>query len=123
MFLWQALKIRKALKARGILGMNQRNADFILPFNQRKYYPLVDNKCTTKTLATKAGVRVPEVYMVVEIEKQIETLHHFLEKQEDFVLKPASGSGGSGGTPRTHKQHETPHWHDGGYYHWLCCHK
>ncbi len=79
-----------------MLGMNRRNADFILPYNKRKYYPLVDNKRITKQLAIEAGVRVPEVYTIIEIERQIQGLHHLLEKHEDFVLKPASGSGGNG---------------------------
>jgi len=38
----------RALKSKGVLGINQRNADYILPLNKRRYYPLVDDKLATK---------------------------------------------------------------------------
>ena len=31
------------LRARGILGINRRNADFVLPHNPRSHYPRVDD--------------------------------------------------------------------------------
>ncbi len=33
----------KTLSGKGVIGMNSRNADVILPFNPRKSYPLVDD--------------------------------------------------------------------------------
>lgn len=41
------------LRKRGVLGINQRNADFIMRFNKRKFFPLVDDKLITKELALK----------------------------------------------------------------------
>lgn len=38
----------RRLRQLGVLGMNQRNADYILPFNPRHHYPLVDDKRRTK---------------------------------------------------------------------------
>lgn len=84
------------LKKMGILGMNRRNADFILPYNPRKLFPLVDNKLETKRLAGSAGIPVPELYHVVEIEHQIKAVHTVLAKHPSFVIKPAQGSGGDG---------------------------
>lgn len=86
----------RRLKALGILGMNQRNGDFIAPYNKRALYPLVDDKLKTKHLAEEAGVAVPKLYAVVEIEKQIEDLVTQLVQYDDFVVKPAHGSGGEG---------------------------
>jgi alpha-L-glutamate ligase-like protein len=80
----------------GILGINQRNADFTLKYNARRFYPLVDDKLKTKQLALKAGIAVPELYGVVEIERQIRDLPAFLERYPDFVIKPSKGSGGNG---------------------------
>jgi len=37
---WQ---LAKALSAAGVLGMNGRNGDFVLPRNPRRLYPLVDD--------------------------------------------------------------------------------
>lgn len=84
------------LKNAGILGINQRNADYILQYNQRKFYPRVDDKMYTKLLALEAGIAVPELYGVVEIEHQVGELPEFLKKYNDFVIKPCQGSGGDG---------------------------
>ena len=45
------------LRKRGVLGINQRNADFIMRFNKRKFFPLVDDKLITKELALKKRYR------------------------------------------------------------------
>ena len=84
------------LRQLGIMGLNERNADFILPFNARHNYPLVDNKLLTKELAEQAGIPVPKLYGVVEIVHQIEELSEQLVIYDDFVVKPAHGSGGEG---------------------------
>jgi len=86
----------KRLRELGIMGMNQRNADFILPYNPRKHFPLVDDKRQTKELALAAGIAVPELYAVIEIEHQVDVLPQMLAPYEDFVIKPAHGSGGEG---------------------------
>ena len=80
----------------GILGINNRNANFTLKYNSRRFYPLVDDKLKTKHLAIKEGISVPELYGVVEIERQIRDLPAFLERYSDFVIKPSKGSSGNG---------------------------
>lgn len=86
----------KALRALGVMGINQRNADYIIKYNRRRYYPLVDDKLLTKERAVDAGISVPELYGVIESEHQIKSLHKILEGHDDFVIKPAKGSGGEG---------------------------
>jgi alpha-L-glutamate ligase-like protein len=86
----------RQLHARGILGINQRNADYILLENPRRNFPLVDDKRRTKELAEAAGIAVPKLYAVVEIVHQIESMHEVLAPYNDFVIKPAHGSGGEG---------------------------
>ena len=80
----------------GFLGMNKRNADFILPYNPRKNFPLVDDKRRTKELALASGIAVPELYAVIEIEHQVDMLTRLLAPYDEFVIKPAHGSGGEG---------------------------
>ena len=59
----------RRIRAAGVLTMNQRNAEFISEYNNRRHYPLVDDKLRTKQLAQDAGIRVPELYAVIEIER------------------------------------------------------
>ena len=86
----------RRLREFGLLGMNQRNGDYISQFNPRHFYPRVDDKILTKQLAIDAGIAVPELYAVVEIEYQIAGLSTMLAKYDEFVIKPAHGSGGEG---------------------------
>jgi alpha-L-glutamate ligase-like protein len=86
----------RALKRRGVLAINRRNADYILRYNPRRLYPLVDDKWQTKQLAIENGIAVPELYAIVEIQGQVRELPRLLQHRQDFVIKPARGSGGEG---------------------------
>ena len=86
----------KLLSQKGILGINNRNANYTLKYNSRNKYPLVDNKLKTKQLAIEAGIPVPELYAVIEIERQIQDIDDIIKHQDAFVAKPACGSGGNG---------------------------
>ena len=89
-------KTRKALRARGVMGINQRNGDYILRYNKRSLYPLVDDKIRTKKLALDAGIQVPDMYGIIDTEQGISKLQHIVETHGDFVIKPAQGAGGDG---------------------------
>lgn len=86
----------KNLKEKGVMGINQRNADYVLKYNQRQFYPLVDNKILTKQKALSAGISVPELYGIINTEHEISHLNSIIQDRNDFVIKPAQGSGGDG---------------------------
>ncbi len=86
----------KDLNAKGIMGINRRNADFVLKYNKRHLYPIVDDKIITKQRAIEAGIHVPEMYGVISTEKEIEKLDSIIGEHNDFVIKPAQGAGGDG---------------------------
>ena len=88
--------LARKLKAAGVLGINHRNAIYLLPYNDRRNYPLVDDKVLTKDLARKAGVAVPDLYGLVEIQAQVASVPSILKPYQDFVAKPAQGSQGEG---------------------------
>lgn len=92
----QAYRAYRSLAAKGILGMNCRNADFIGPYNKRHLYPLVDDKLKTKQLALTADVNVPQLLGVIREQHDIATVSQLLPAQEGFCIKPAQGSGGKG---------------------------
>lgn len=76
--------------------MNERNAHLIARLNPRKKYPLVDDKLLTKELALKAGIAVPALYGFVETNHDVRHLPQIVAGHEEFVIKPAHGSGGKG---------------------------
>lgn len=86
----------RRLKANGVIGMNRRNADFILALNDRRHYPLVDDKLNTKRLAQEAGIAVPSLYGAIEHPHQVRLFETIVAGHEEFVVKPACGSGGEG---------------------------
>lgn len=86
----------RRLREIGMMGIGQRNADYVLLHNPRKFYPRVDDKVITKRLAIEAGLPVPELYALVREEHEIEELHAVLKDRQQFVVKPAHGSGGDG---------------------------
>lgn len=88
--------VAKRLRELGVLGLNQRNADFIMRLNPRHLYPLVDDKLQTKRLALEAGMAVPELYGVIRNQAEVRNFAEIVESRESFVIKPARGSGGSG---------------------------
>ncbi|HET7843819.1 MAG TPA: alpha-L-glutamate ligase-like protein [Xanthomonadales bacterium] len=90
------LKTARRLREIGLVGIGERNAEFVLRYNPRKFYPRVDDKLITKQLAIEAGLPVPELYAVVREEHEIEELHAKIRERDQFVVKPAHGSGGDG---------------------------
>lgn len=90
------ISLFRRLKRHGVLSINQRNSDFVLRYNPRKLFPLVDDKLKTKKLALKAGIAVPPLYDIIETEQQIKNIEERFAPYNDFVVKPARGSGGDG---------------------------
>ena len=86
----------RELREMGVVGINMRNARFILPNNPRRLYDLVDNKIRTKSLAEEMGIAVPETYGIVANPHDMSRLERMLGDRESFVIKPAGGSGGKG---------------------------
>ena len=89
-------RIIKALRENGVLAINRRNAEYTLKYNPRRLYPLVDDKLQTKRLALENGIAVPELYGIVEVEGQVRNVESMISGHNDFVVKPAHGSGGEG---------------------------
>ncbi|PKM16768.1 MAG: alpha-L-glutamate ligase-like protein [Gammaproteobacteria bacterium HGW-Gammaproteobacteria-2] len=96
MRVFNPVAIARSLRRIGLMGIGERNADYVLLHNQRKFYPRVDDKLITKKLALAAGLPVPDLYAVVREEHEISDLHQLLACREQFVVKPAHGSGGDG---------------------------
>lgn len=88
--------LARRLRACGVLGLNARNTSYVLRYNRRHLYPIVDDKLLTKERAVAMGMAVPELYGVLRYQHEIRELGQLLDGREDFVIKPARGSGGNG---------------------------
>lgn len=88
-------RIRK-LMASGVLGLNQRNGDYILRYNDRRFYPLVDDKVLCKERMLRENLPVPELIGIIAAMHQVSHIRDVLGEVQEFVIKPAHGSGGDG---------------------------
>lgn len=88
--------VYRRLREAGVLSINRRNSDYVLRYNQRKLYPLVDDKLKTKQLALRAKIAAPPLYALIETEQQIKRVEEILQPYSSFVIKPARGAGGDG---------------------------
>jgi len=84
------------LRTAGVMGMNYRNFDVIGKCNQRRLYPLVDDKVKTKTLANNIGINTPKLIGKIECQYEVKNILNIISGYREFVIKPAQGSGGKG---------------------------
>ncbi len=85
-----------SLKKVGVLGINNRIGRFILRYNQRKYYPIVDDKAKTDQMLKETDIKMPENYLVIENIGELKNFSQALRDIKQFVIKPAMGSQGNG---------------------------
>ncbi len=88
--------IARRLREAGVLGLNERNAEYIMRLNPRRLYPRVDDKALTKRLALEAGMPVPDLYGIVHNQHEARDFGDIVAPYDSFVVKPAHGSGGDG---------------------------
>lgn len=79
-----------------VLGINERNINYIFRYNQRKYYPLADDKLLTKKILQEAGIPVPRLITSYSYFFELRRLKNELHGIGDFAMKPARGMGGGG---------------------------
>lgn len=85
-----------ALKRAGVMGLNARNGQYIMRYNQRKFYPLVDDKIRSKKVLQAHAIAVPDLLDEIRTQHGAGHLAKRLASLSEFVIKPASGSGGDG---------------------------
>lgn len=86
----------KNLSDAGLLGLNARNADYIMRCNPRRNYPMVDDKVRCKQVLQAHDMPTPELIGVITKTGDSGKLAHYLHGNAQFVIKPANGSGGDG---------------------------
>jgi alpha-L-glutamate ligase-like protein len=86
----------RRLKRLGVLGINRRNAVCILERNPRSRFAVVDDKVQMAELCARIGVATPMILGIISQHAELRLLHTMLLDHNEFVMKPACGSGGRG---------------------------
>ena len=89
---WQAT----TSNLRKVVAINERNLRWIYPNNNRRDYPLADDKNKTKERMAWADVPMPRTFKTYGAFFELRTLEKDLEGLREFVIKPATGSMGGG---------------------------
>ncbi|MFA9220370.1 MAG: sugar-transfer associated ATP-grasp domain-containing protein [Sediminibacterium sp.] len=76
--------------------MNERNYRIINKLNPREYRNFANDKALCKKVLEENNIPTPKTYCVIEAMREIEEKITSIEHLEDFVVKPAMGSGGQG---------------------------
>lgn len=84
------------LRGRGVLGINNRNVNFLAELNPRGLYPRVDDKILTKKLCETHGISIPETYAVIERFGGVRGFPDIIGQRQQFVVKPSRGGAGRG---------------------------
>lgn len=79
-----------------VVGINRRNVELVYPHNPRKHFPIADDKILAKTYFERANVPTAQTLLVCEGLYAVHDTVERLRDREQFVVKPASGSGGIG---------------------------
>jgi alpha-L-glutamate ligase-like protein len=70
--------------------------DLIIKYNPKETLETID-KVQEKVRLKEAGVPIPETYLILEGEEDLESFDRWLTDRKDgFVIKPSKGHGGSG---------------------------
>ena len=61
-----------------LLRMNRRNAAYILDYNPRAHFPVVDDKLRMRALCRRIGVPSPEIYAAISVHSRLGGLREIL---------------------------------------------
>ncbi|MDH5693202.1 MAG: hypothetical protein OEZ47_08880 [Gammaproteobacteria bacterium] len=79
-----------------VLSMNRRNLEYVYPNNSRCNFPIADNKLETKAYLRSLSIPMPVTHRVYDSFFSLRKVESDLQNLNDFVIKPAQGSGGGG---------------------------
>lgn len=87
--------LKTLLKFNTVLGINERNHEYVRKYNNRSARLIADNKVLTKKTLREAEIPTPKTIKIIKNRKQLDQLD--LESlPKSFVVKPVNGYEGSG---------------------------
>ncbi len=82
--------------AKGLLGINARNLNYIYTHNRRACFPNIDDKLRCKNLLNRHGIPTPKTLGVIDGPRTLINWQAYLDGISEFVIKPSRGFGGEG---------------------------
>lgn len=79
-----------------VLGINARNRLFVYRRNERRHFPLADDKLRTKEILKERGISIPRTLHFFSWMHELNEVDKVLSGLPDFVIKPAQGKAGNG---------------------------
>ncbi len=93
---WLSQWRRMLHRRKEVVGINERNVELIYRHNDRRHFPIADDKLVAKQVLSELGVPVPRLLGVAHGLHEVNGLLERIEDEEHFVIKPAQSSGGQG---------------------------
>lgn len=84
------------LLSRDYLGLNRRDRDLVARYNPRRLVHFTIHKLETKALLKPLGIPVAETLDVYRFQHDLRRFSEQAKEWQDFVVKPAQGTGGDG---------------------------
>ena len=79
-----------------LLGLNERNLNYIYPNNPRENYKYADDKIVAKQLLERHNLACPKTYASISKIGEIESIWANMKVNKSMVIKPSMGRGGDG---------------------------
>lgn len=79
-----------------ILGINERNVNYVYAKNRKQYFPLADDKVLCKEVLHSHKIACATTYGVIERIGDISKVWATVQQYDALAIKPANGSGGGG---------------------------
>ena len=89
--LWKNSKFKNE-----ILGINERNMDYVYHLNPKKHFTLADDKIKCKEVLHAQGIACAETYGIIKKVGDIPSAMAAMNQHRSIAIKPANGSGGGG---------------------------
>ena len=84
------LRAASNLSRLGVLGINQRNIDFLHQANPRPLYPLVDDKLEMDAMCRRLRIPTPELLGIISSHGELRQVEEMLPESGECVLKPGA---------------------------------
>ncbi len=101
---WSGIRISEMFRFKNILGsdkssvlgINQRNRDYVYKFNHRSLLALAADKLASKQALEKFHVPIPGTIKEIRSFADLESIEEIMIRAKKFVIKPNNGSQGNG---------------------------